>query len=102
MTITTEHRWATIPQVAVYSTYATRTVRQRVKDGDLPAYKPHGSRVWLIDLNDVDKMIEQGHESLAARIRRVLGEHELPADLTDDQIVTAVRHVLRQLVGSEP
>jgi excisionase family DNA binding protein len=93
MTVITTPRWATIDQVADYTGFSTRTIRQRIADGDVPAYKPHGSRIWLIDLADVDRMItEQGNESLAARIRRILAEHELP-DPTDEQITLAVRQL---------
>jgi excisionase family DNA binding protein len=91
--ITTSPRWATIAQVAAYTGFSTRTIRQRIADGDLIAHKPYGSRIWLIDLDDVDQMITgQGHESLAARIRRVLAENgdQIP-DPTDEQIALVAR-----------
>jgi hypothetical protein len=93
MTTTVTPRWVQIVPASGYSGFSIRTIRQRIADGDLAAYKPHGSRVWLIDLNDLDRMItEQGHESLAGRIRRILAEHELP-DPTDEQITLVVRQL---------
>lgn len=89
----TPRRWATVAEAARYSKFATRTIRQRIKDGDLPAYKPRGSRELRVDLADVDELIASGEgESLAARIRRVLADHgdQLP-DLTDEQIRTLAR-----------
>jgi excisionase family DNA binding protein len=83
--------WLTVDQAAAYSGFSTRTIRQRIHDGDLPACVPRGSRLLRIDRADVDDMIA-GRESLAARIRRVLADHgdELP-DLTDEQITVLAR-----------
>jgi excisionase family DNA binding protein len=50
-------RWASVAEAAKYSGYAIRTIRQRIADGDLPAYIARGSRVLRIDLDDVDDMI---------------------------------------------
>jgi excisionase family DNA binding protein len=55
---TTARRWASVAEAAHYAGMSTRTIRQRVADGDLPAYKPVGSRLVKIDLSDVDAMIE--------------------------------------------
>ena len=83
--------WLTVAEAAAYSGFSTRTIRQRIKDGDLPAYIPRGSRLLRIDRADLDEMIA-GRETLAARIRRVLAEHgdELPS-LSDDQIRVLAR-----------
>jgi excisionase family DNA binding protein len=83
--------WLTVEQAAEYSGFSTRTIRQRVHDGDLAASVPRGSRVLRIDRADLDDMIA-GRESLAARIRRVLDDHgeELPS-LSDDQIRALAR-----------
>ena len=32
--------WLTVEQAAEYAGFSTRTIRQRVHDGDLPAYDP--------------------------------------------------------------
>jgi excisionase family DNA binding protein len=80
--------WLTVIESAAYAKRSTRTIRQRIKDGDLAAYTPRGSRLLLIDRADLDEMIRQGgRESLAVQIRRVLAGHgdEFP-EPTDDQI----------------
>ncbi len=51
-------RWASIRQAAEYSAYATRTIRERIADGTLPAYTGRGSRLLRLDLNDVDAWLE--------------------------------------------
>lgn len=80
--------WVTVPQAAAYTGYSTRTIRQRIHDGDLPAYMPRGSNELRIDRADLDDMIRQGRrESLAAQIRRVIAEHgEGWPEPTDEQI----------------
>jgi excisionase family DNA binding protein len=50
-------RWFTVREAAAYSKLATRTIRQRIADGILPAYVPRGSRVIRIDGDDLDAMI---------------------------------------------
>jgi excisionase family DNA binding protein len=50
-------QWLTVPQAAEHTGFSIRTIRQRIADGDLPAYIPRGSRVLRIDLHDLDKMI---------------------------------------------
>ena len=84
-------RWLTVDQAAEYSGFSTRTIRQRVHDGDLPASIPRGSRLLRIDRGDLDDMMG-GREPLTARIRRVLDDHgdELPP-LTDDQVRALAR-----------
>ena len=39
-------RWATVAEVARYTRLSTRTVYQRIADGDWPAYQPAGNP-WL-------------------------------------------------------
>jgi excisionase family DNA binding protein len=87
-----EPRWLTVEQAAAASGFTTRTIRDKIKDGDLIAYKPRGSRVLRIHPGDLDAMITGGQESLAARIRRVLADHggTIP-DATDEQIRAAAR-----------
>lgn len=81
-------RWLTVPQAAAYSGFSTRTIRQRIKDGDLSAYIPRGSRLLLIDRADLDDMITRGdRESLAAQIRRIIAERgDTFPEPTDEQI----------------
>ena len=95
--------WLTVPQAAKYSSYSTRTIRQRIHDGDLPAYMPRGSNELRIDRADLDDMIRQGRrESLAAQIRRVIAEHgeEWP-EPTDDQIREIARLLPRPAVTAD-
>jgi excisionase family DNA binding protein len=54
-----ERRWAGVREAAAYAGFKERAIRQRIADGDLPAYKPAGSRVLRVDLNDVDDFIER-------------------------------------------
>lgn len=93
--------WLTVDQAAAYSGFSTRTIRQRVYDGDLPAYMPRGSRLLRIDRADLDAMIEHGgrREALADRIRQVLADHgdQLP-DLSDEQITVLARLLPRPAV----
>lgn len=80
--------WLTVDQAAAYAKLSTRTIRQRIADGDLPAYMPRGSRLLRIDRADLDQMIRQGRrKSLAAQIRRVMAERgkDWP-EPTDEQI----------------
>lgn len=89
-----ERRWATLAQTAEYTHCSTRTVRQRIADGDWPAYKPRGSRTWLLDLDEIDRVIRWlGTESLAAKIRRVLAEDDEgpPPDFSDETIREVAR-----------
>lgn len=51
-------RWASLKEACGYSGFAERTIRARISDGQLPAYRPTGSRVLRVDLNDVDALIE--------------------------------------------
>jgi excisionase family DNA binding protein len=83
--------WLTVTQAAAYTGFSARTIRQRIHDGDLPAYMPRGSRLLRIERADLDDMIA-GRESLTARIRRVLDDHggELPP-LSDEQIRALAR-----------
>lgn len=83
--------WLTVEQAAEYSGFSTRTIRQRVHDGDLPASIPRGSRLLRIDRDDLDEMMA-GREPLAARIRAVLADHgdELP-DLSEEQVRALAR-----------
>ena len=81
-------RLADRTEAATYTKLSTRTIRQRIHDGDLPAYMPRGSNELRIDRADLDDMIRQGRrESLAAQIRRMIAEHgeEFP-EPTDEQI----------------
>ena len=93
--------WLTIAEAGVYAKMSTRTIRQRVRDGDLTAYMPRGSRLLRIDRDDLDAMIA-GRESLATRIRRVLADRgdQLP-DLTDDQIRMLARLLPRPSVKAK-
>jgi excisionase family DNA binding protein len=50
-------RWASIRNARDYSGLSTRTLRRRVADGSLPAYRPAGSHMLWIDLDDLDAMI---------------------------------------------
>ncbi len=50
-------RWATVREAAAYSRFATRTIRQRIADGHLPAYVARGGRTIRIDLDDLDDML---------------------------------------------
>lgn len=50
-------RWLSVREAADYCGFAVRTLRQRIADGDLPAYQPRGSRLLRIDVRDVDAMI---------------------------------------------
>jgi excisionase family DNA binding protein len=50
-------RWLTVQEAARYSGYSVRTIRKRIANGDLPAFRPRGSRVLRIDADDVDAMI---------------------------------------------
>ena len=90
--------WLTVAEAAAYSGFSTRTIRQRIHDGDLNAYLPRGSRLLRIDRADLDEMIA-GREPLADRIRAVLADHgdELP-DLSDEQIRTLARLLPRPAV----
>ncbi len=95
--------WLTPAEAARYAKQSTRTIRQRVHDGDLPAYTPRGSRLVLIDRADLDEMITSGgRESLAAQIRRVIAEHgeEWP-EPTDDQIREIARLLPRPAVTAD-
>ena len=95
--------WLTVAESAAYAKRSTRTIRQRIHDGDLPAYVPRGSRVLLIDRADLDEMIRHGdRESLAAQIRRVIAEHgeEWP-EPTDDQIREIARLLPRPAVTAD-
>jgi hypothetical protein len=51
------HRWANVAAAAAYAHVAPRTIRQHVAHGNLRGYKPRGSRVLLVDLNDIDQWI---------------------------------------------
>ena len=53
----TARRWLSVREAADYSGFATRTIRKRIDDGDLPAYVPRGSRLLRIDAADLDAMI---------------------------------------------
>jgi excisionase family DNA binding protein len=84
--------WLTVEQAAAYSGFTIHGIRQKIRDGNLPAYKARGSRRVRIHADDLEGMITNGRESLAARIRRALADHadEMP-DLTDEQIRLAAR-----------
>lgn len=94
-------RWSTVAGAARYSGFAVRTIRQRIADGDLPAYKPRGSRELRVDLADVDELITSGRDPLAERIRRIVAERggELP-DLTDEQVALLARLLCRPVSKS--
>ena len=80
--------WLTVAEAAAYSGFSTRTIRQRIHDGDLAAYMPRGSRLLRVDRADLDEMIQHGdRESLAAQIRRIIAEEgDTFPEPTDDQI----------------
>jgi excisionase family DNA binding protein len=58
-------RYLSVPEAADYAGYCTRTIRNRIKAGDLPARKPRGSRLWRIKIADLDVMLA-GREPLGA------------------------------------
>jgi excisionase family DNA binding protein len=89
MTDSSAPRWATIARAADYSSLAVRTIRQRIADGDLPAHKPRGSRIWLVDLNDVDDMIRD--RRLIDEVRRLLATEGPQRPLTDEQVRLVAR-----------
>lgn len=97
------HDWLTVAESAKYAKMSARTIRQRVHDGDLAAYKPRGSRLLLIDRADLDKMIRHGgKETLAAQIRRVITEiGDTFPDPTDDQIRAIARLLPRPAVKAD-
>ena len=88
----TQQPWLTVEQAAAYSGSTIHGIRQKIRDGDLPAYKPRDSRRVRIHADDLEDMISDAQESLAARIRRVLADHgEAMPDLSDEQIRLAAR-----------
>jgi excisionase family DNA binding protein len=94
------HDWLTVAESAKYAKMSTRTIRQRIHDGDLAAYIPRGSRLLLVDRADLDAMIRHGgKETLAAQIRRVIAEHgDTFPEPTDDQIREIARLLPRPAV----
>lgn len=90
--------WLTVQGSAEYSGYSVRTIRQKIRDGELPAYRPRGGRALRIDRADLDTMItgtatapneDEDPEvaALVAGIQAVLDDHgdQLP-DLTEEQV----------------
>lgn len=61
-------RWADLRTASQYSGLANRTLRLRIADGSLPAYKPTNSRLVRVDLNDVDRLIEGGGRIAAGHL----------------------------------
>jgi excisionase family DNA binding protein len=94
--------WVTVPQAAEYTGFSTRTIRQRIHDGDLAAYMPRGSNELRIDRADLDDMIRQGRrESLAAQIRRIIAERgDGWPEPTDEQIREIARLLPRPAVSA--
>jgi excisionase family DNA binding protein len=60
--------WLSVAQCAEVSGFSTRTIRKRIADGVLPAYKPRGSRLLRIDAADLDAMIKAGGRIAAAHL----------------------------------
>jgi len=85
----TARRWATPTEAARYSRTSTATIRRRIKDGSLAAYRTPGGRALRVDLADVDQMITAEGESPAALTRQA----------AQDQAVDAA---VRQLVAAWP
>jgi excisionase family DNA binding protein len=50
----------TVREAAQYSSYSIRAIRERIARGDLPAYRPGGSRTLRIDVRDLDAWITSG------------------------------------------
>lgn len=89
-----------VRESAAYARMSTRTIRQRIHDGDLPAHTPRGSRLLLVDRADLDDMIRNGsREPLAARIRRIIAEEgDTFPEPTDEQIRLIARLLPRPAV----
>jgi excisionase family DNA binding protein len=51
-------RWASLAEAAAYLGVDVRTLRRRIADGSLPAYR-FGPRQIRVDLNDVDAMMRR-------------------------------------------
>lgn len=51
-----ESPWMTVEEAAAYSKMSPRTVRRRIIDGDLPAYRHRG--VLRVKVDEVDRMLE--------------------------------------------
>lgn len=51
-------RWSKLPPAAKYAGHSTKTLRRRIADGSLPAYR-QGSRTIVVDLNDVDALFRR-------------------------------------------
>jgi excisionase family DNA binding protein len=49
-------RWASLPQTAKYTGMHIDTIRRRIKDGRIQAYR-FGPRLVRIDLNEIDAMM---------------------------------------------
>ncbi|MDI6910483.1 helix-turn-helix domain-containing protein [Nocardioides sp.] len=54
----TRPRRAKLPAAAEYAGTCTKTLRRRIADGSLPGYRL-GSRVIMVDLDDVDALFQQ-------------------------------------------
>jgi excisionase family DNA binding protein len=93
--------WLTVAEAAEYSRMSSRTIRQRIHDGDLNACIPRGSRLLRIHRADLDDMLA-GRNSLAARIRAALADHgdEVPP-LSDEQIRALARLLPRPAVKAD-
>ena len=54
----TVRRLASIADAADYAACSTKTIRRRIADGTLPAYRL-GKRALRVDLNELDDALEQ-------------------------------------------
>lgn len=55
--LTPARRWASIEEASAYCGISTHTLRRRISDGLIPAYRVKGGRALRIDLADVDDLI---------------------------------------------
>jgi excisionase family DNA binding protein len=53
-------RWLSVREAAERSGFSVRAIRERIAEGQLPAYCPRGSRVLRIDIRDLDGWITSG------------------------------------------
>ena len=52
-----QRRFATLPQAAEYAACSTRTLRRRIADGSLPAYRL--GRLLRVDLDELDQAMRR-------------------------------------------
>ncbi len=79
-----DDRALTVTEAAQFARYTPETLMERIRAGDLAAYKPKGSREWRVRLGDLRRWLwesgrdigatlSEGREDKEARARKALG-----------------------------